>query len=163
MSNSLLNLDIKSIRSLKMPGWLRFGAPAASSASGARVTWPPVAFELGGGEITLARLAKDTDRKWSLTSFDVAAMPEGVMEGEAFHQTLKAPDRLKSIVAAMMQKEGVKTSAVSLVIPDHLARVSLVALPRWGKRTTFSIVSSSGETMGSRSNTSSPAPAMVQA
>src|SRR2546427_3580112 len=40
-------------------------------------------------------------------------------------------------------------------------RVSCVALPRWGSSTAFSIVKRSGVTAGSRSNTSSPAPAMV--
>src|SRR5438034_2635417 len=40
-------------------------------------------------------------------------------------------------------------------------RVSCVALPRCGSSTTFSIVKRSGVTAGSRSNTSSPAPAIV--
>src|SRR5207247_1751246 len=41
------------------------------------------------------------------------------------------------------------------------ARVSAVALPRWGSSTTFSSVRSSGGTSGSRSKTSSAAPAIV--
>jgi len=130
LSNNLLNLnlDLKSVKNIKLPGWLRFRTPAASPVSGGRVNWPHVAFEVGGPEIVLARLTKDADRKWGLTSFDVAPMPEGVTEGDAFRLTLKAPDRLKSIVAAMLQKEGVKTRTVSLVIPDHLARVSIIPL-----------------------------------
>src|SRR3989454_204110 len=43
------------------------------------------------------------------------------------------------------------------------ARVSRVALPRCGSRTTFSIVRSSGVICGSRSYTSSAAPAIVPA
>src|SRR5205823_256657 len=39
-------------------------------------------------------------------------------------------------------------------------RVSCVALPRWGSNTTFSMVRSSGDTWGSRSNTSRAAPAI---
>ena len=40
-------------------------------------------------------------------------------------------------------------------------RVSIVAEPRWGRSTTFSSSSRPGCTSGSRSNTSSPAPAIV--
>ncbi len=130
MSSSLLNIDIKN---LKLPRWLTFGAAADSGGGGVRAKYPPVAMELGVGEISLARLVKDKEKKWTLTSYDLVTVPPGLLSNDAFRMQVKSPEQYKSLLAGALAKEGVKTNAISLVMPDHLARVALLAfeeLPR---------------------------------
>lgn len=139
MSNSLLNIDIKN---LKLPRWLTFGAAADSVGGAVRAKYPPVAMELGVGEITLARLVKDKEKKWTLTSYDLVNVPPGLLSNDAFRMQVKSPEQYKSLLAGALVKEGVKTNAISLVVPDHLARVALLAfeeLPRT-RREVFEMV-----------------------
>ena len=72
MSSSLLSLDIKN---LKLPRWLLPGAPADTSGGGLSVSYPPVAVEMGSTQLALARLTRDKDRKWNLSSHDTVAVP----------------------------------------------------------------------------------------
>jgi type IV pilus assembly protein PilM len=116
-----------------MPRWLSVGAPADSNGGGLRAKYPPVAMDMDTTHLVLARLAKDKLRRWTLTSYDVSELPPDLLDSEVFRVRIKSVERFKALVAGSMQKEGVKTEKVSLVLPDHLARVSLLPfeeLPR---------------------------------
>ena len=130
MSNSLLSLDIKK---LKLPAWLTLGTPAEGGGAGLKAKYPPVAMEMGSGQLTVVRLAKDRAKKWSLTACDLVEVPPDLIDSEVFRVKIKSADRFRALVAGALQKGGLKTSAISLVLPDHLARVALLPfeeLPR---------------------------------
>jgi len=130
LSSSILNFDLKN---LKMPSWLTLGTPA-SAPSGLKAKYPPVALDMGINQVALARLAKDKDaKKWSLTSYDMVEIPEDLLESDFFRMRVRSVDRFRELVTGAMRKEGVQTDRVSMVIPDHLARVALLSfdeLPR---------------------------------
>ena len=130
MSSSLLNLDFSK---LKLPRWLRSGAPAESPSSSLAVKYPPVAVDMGTTDLALARVVKDKEKKWSLGSCDIVEVPSGLIDNEPFVARIRSADKYGALVSASIQKEGVKTRAISIVLPDHLARVSILAfeeLPR---------------------------------
>lgn len=130
MSSSPLSFDLKRI---KLPGWLTFGAPSDSSGAGLRVKYPPVAMGMSAGHLTLVRLAKDKSKDWELTSWELVDVPAEFVDTDLFHVKIKSVERFRALVAGALQKEGVKTQAISLVLPDHVARVALLQfeeLPR---------------------------------
>ena len=129
-SSGLLSFDLKNLR---LPRWLTPGSAVEGAGGGRAVAYPPVAVDVGAGELAIARLAKDTDRKWSLTSHEVVEVPHELLDTEPFKPRVKAPDRLQAMVAGALQREGIRTRAISVVLPDHLARVALLPfedLPR---------------------------------
>jgi len=130
LSSSLLSFDLKNIR---LSRWLTRGAPAEGGGPGLKVKYPPVAMEMEASQLSLARLARDKQKRWHLTSHELVEVPPEVIESEVFRVRVKSPDRLRDIVAGAIQKEGVKTTGISLVLPDHVARVALLPfeeLPR---------------------------------
>ena len=130
MSNSLLNIDFAK---LKLPRWLQPGTPADSPVSSRLVNYPLVAVDMGTTDLALARVVKDKDKKWSLGSCDIVDVPEGLLDNEPFVTRIRSAEKYGALVAASIQKEGLKTRSISVVLPDHLARVSILAfeeLPR---------------------------------
>jgi type IV pilus assembly protein PilM len=135
LSGSLLNLDLKN---LKLPSWLQFGGPSAGRSGGLRPKYPTVAMDMGIRHLALARLAKEKDR-WTLTSFDQVDVPEDLLESDVFRIRITSAQRYRGLIAASLQKEGVKTDRISLVVPDHMARVALMPfeeLPRTRREVT---------------------------
>ena len=130
MSSSILNVDLKN---LKLPSWLTLGTPASGSA-GLKAHYPPVALDMGINQVALTRLAKDKEaKKWSLTSYDLVEIPEDLLDSDFFRMRVRSADRFRELVAGAMRREGVETDRISMVIPDHLARVALLSfdeLPR---------------------------------
>ncbi|MFQ5701567.1 MAG: type IV pilus biogenesis protein PilM [Acidobacteriota bacterium] len=130
MSTSILNLDLKDF---KLPAWLKLGKPLGMR-SGLRVKYPPVAVDIGTNDFVYARLTREKERKrWSLGGFEIVPIPSELVETEVFRFKIRDPGRFRSLVAAAVHKNGVKTEQISLVVPDHLARVALLAfeeLPR---------------------------------
>jgi len=130
LSSSALNFDFTK---LKLPRWLMPGTPADSAVSSRAVKYPPAAIEMGVTDLVLARVVKDKAKKWSLGSYDIVEVPDGVLDGEPYMTRIRSAQTYGALVAASIQKEGVKTRAISIVLPDHLARVSILQfeeLPR---------------------------------
>lgn len=136
MSGSLLNLDLKQIR---LPSWLQLGASATGRSGGLRAKYPPVAADMGVNALSFVRLTKDKARSWLLTSFDQVDLPEDLLESDVFRVQITSQDRYRALIAGAMQKEGIKTDRISLVLPDHMARVALLPfeeLPRTRREVT---------------------------
>jgi len=130
-----MNLDLKQLR---LPAWLTLGSPADTSAGGLKIKYPPVAMDLSTGSVALARLAKDSEKKWTLTSHDIVEVPGELLESDLFRVRIRSIDQYRALVAGALQKEGIKTTRISLVLPDHLARVALLPfeeLPRTRRET----------------------------
>lgn len=135
MSSSLLSFDLKKLR---LPAWLTLGSPANAASSSLKVDYPPVAMDLGAGTLAMARLERSKDRKWTLTAHDIVEIPPELVESDVFKVRILSTDRYRELVAGALRKEGVKTTRISLVLPDHLARVSLLPfeeLPRTRRET----------------------------
>jgi type IV pilus assembly protein PilM len=136
LSGSLLNFDLKNLR---LPSWLQLNRQAASRPGGLRPKYPSVAMDMGVHHLALARLTKDKDRRWMLTSFDHVEVPEDVVESDVFRIHITSGVRYRQLIAASLHKEGVKTDRISLVVPDHMARVALLPfeeLPRTRREVT---------------------------
>ena len=125
MSSSRLGLDFSK---MKLPGWLRPGAPAETPVSSLAVKYPPIAVDMGTADLALARVVKDKEKKWSLGSCDIVDVPDGLLDNEPFVPRIRSAEKYGALMAASILKEGVKTRAISIVLPDHLARVSILAL-----------------------------------
>jgi hypothetical protein len=130
LSNSLLRLDLKTIR---LPAWLSLGGGRAGGA-GLRIAYPPVAVDMGTRHVAMARLARDKERKtWSLASFDTVEIPPDLLDTDVFQYRVTDRGRLQALVSDSLGKDGVRPEKISLVLPDHFARVALLPfeeLPR---------------------------------
>src|SRR5678815_319110 len=128
-----MSFDLKR---LKLPRWLTPGAPAEGTGAGLKVSYPPVAMGITPDHLSLVRLAKDGAKKRALTSWELVDVPPDLVDTELYRVRIKSEGRFRARVAGALQKEGIKTPAISLVLPDHLARVSLLQfeeLPRTRK------------------------------
>ncbi|HET9481983.1 MAG TPA: pilus assembly protein PilM [Candidatus Polarisedimenticolia bacterium] len=136
MSSSLLSFDLKN---LKLPRWLTLQAPADPGPTGLKATYPPVAMDMGINHLMLARLAKSGDRKWSLSAYSVVEVPPDLLDSDFFRIKVKSAGQYQDLVAGAIRKEGIKTDKISVVVPDHLARVALLnfeELPRTRRELT---------------------------
>ncbi|MGH9869881.1 MAG: type IV pilus biogenesis protein PilM [Candidatus Polarisedimenticolia bacterium] len=135
MSGSLLNFDLKGLR---LPAWLRPG-DGATRAGGLRPKYPTVAVDMGVRHVSVVRLAKDKLRKWVLTSVGQVDVPEDLLESDVFSIRITSEERYRQLVAGALQTQGIRTDRISLVVPDHLARVALLPfeqLPRTRREVT---------------------------
>src|SRR5262245_6669285 len=83
---------------------------------------------MGTTDLVMARVVKDKEKKWSLGSCDIVEVPEGLLDNEPFVTRIRSAEQYGALMATSIQREGLKTRAVSIVLPDHLARVSIIAL-----------------------------------
>lgn len=124
MFSDWLKLDVKSI---KLPQWASAGAASSPALFGLTAKYPPVAMDIGASQLTVVRLNRDKKQKtWSLDSHDLVDLPSDLLESEVFRVQVKSQERFSALLTGALAKEGVKTTAVSLVLPDHLARVALI-------------------------------------
>src|SRR2546427_11108544 len=121
--------------------------------------------------------AEDGIRDLTVTGVQTCALPIALPRQHALDLRLMRPDDVAKAVVQEARRAGELFVAhatrsrggapaknalrLSSARRPMAIRVSCVALPRWGSSTTFSIVQRTGVTAGSRSNTSSPAPAIV--
>lgn len=139
MSNKLLSFDLKDLR---LPRLLSSQGRAEPLGGGLKPKYPPVAMDLGISQLALARLGSDKEKKWSLTSYDLVEVPDDLLDTEFFRIRIRSADQYQALVAKALRREGLKTDKISLVLPDHLARVALLPfeeLPR-GRRDMLEMI-----------------------
>lgn len=108
--------------------WNRIRRAGVDGAGSLRAPLPPVALELTTREVVLVRLKRRRGRKL-LESAQIrrfAAPAEGV---SIARPTLAAADELAGLVREAFEASGVRPGKVSVVLPDSLAKVTVLPLP----------------------------------
>lgn len=95
---------------------------------GLRPHYPPVAVEVDPKTMTLVRL-KQKRGKSMLESHQSVEVPDDAVGSSIFRPNLGSADVVRERVEQLFEKSGTKPGKVSLVLPDNLAKVSLVSLP----------------------------------
>ena len=94
-----------------------------------RPTFPPVAVEIDRGQITLVRLRPHRRGRPQLESFRVQDSPEHAVGASIFRPNLGSLEGTIEQVRDLFVRTGTKPGRVSLILPDNLAKVSIVTLP----------------------------------
>lgn len=94
-----------------------------------RPSWPPVAVELDRGELTLVRVRARRRGKPSLEAHAVRALPPRSVGASIFRPNLAEPEDLAARLRELFEATGTRPGRVSLVLPDNLAKISIVTLP----------------------------------
>jgi hypothetical protein len=107
--------------------WARLDGTAA--AVGLRPVYPPVALDLEQRVISLVRFKSRRGRKPLLEAhvqraLDVPVLPDSIFQ-PATKKTPDLVDRLRELFEA----SGTRPGRVSLVIPDNMAKISILQLP----------------------------------
>jgi type IV pilus assembly protein PilM len=122
--------------SLKLPEWARLPAWLTGGVSGRKPAWswlepkyPPVAFDLDPRNLSMVRVGQRKGQRKKeafIASFDVEAIPPDIMEIDFLHARLTAPERFRSLLGKVIEKEPTKFNRVSLLLPDNYARVAII-------------------------------------
>lgn len=101
----------------------------AEKVPGLKAPCPPVALELDGKEIVLVRLKRRGRGKPVLEAHKIRDIPEGGCDGSVLHPRMGVAPELTARVREMFEATGTKPGKVGLILPDNLAKISLLALP----------------------------------
>lgn len=93
-----------------------------------RPGWPPVALELDRGDLSCVRLRR-RGGKSALESHAVRTMRSHAVGSSIFRPNMGDPEELTAKIRELLEATGTKPGRVSLVLPDNLAKVSMVTLP----------------------------------
>ncbi len=94
-----------------------------------RPRYPSIAVELDRRDAVLVRLRRRGRGTARLEAHAEAPLPEGAVGPALFRPTLASPQETTKRIARLFEATGTRPGRVTLVIPDNLARVSLVQLP----------------------------------
>ena len=94
-----------------------------------RPTYPPVAVEIDRGQMTLVRLKPRRRGLPVLEAFRVHTAPDPTNGATVFRPNLGSVEETARQVRELFERSGTKPGRVSLVLPDNLAKVSIVTLP----------------------------------
>lgn len=98
-------------------------------ALGLRPDYPAVAVALEEGEAVLVRVGRRRRGRPVVEVLGAQPLPEHAVPASPFESDPGSLDELVERLRALYQATGVKPGRVSLVLPDNLAKVTLVALP----------------------------------
>lgn len=113
----LLDPVTRPLRRLDLERWLEM-----------RPAYPPVAVEIDRGEAVLVRVKLSRRNKAVVEAVDVRELPNGAEGASMFRPHLGAVADTAKQIKAGFERTGTKPGKVSLVLPDNLAKVSIVAL-----------------------------------
>jgi len=94
-----------------------------------RPTYPPVAVEIDRDQLTLVRVAQRRRSRPVLEAFCIQEAPEHAVGATIFKPNLGSLDGLTRQARELFESSGTKPGKVSLILPDNLAKVSIVTLP----------------------------------
>jgi type IV pilus assembly protein PilM len=104
-----------------------------------RPAYPPVAVEIDRGQLALVRVKPHRRNRPELEAFRIQTAPEHAVGASIFRPNLGSLDEMKAQVRDLFVRSGTKPGRVSLILPDNLAKVSIVTLPeRPGSRRQMS-------------------------
>jgi type IV pilus assembly protein PilM len=96
--------------------------------AGLRPACPPVAVEMDHTDIVLVRLRRSRRGRASLEAHQVRPMPDPAA-ASILRPNLAAPEEVTRRVRQLFEASGTRPGRVSLVLPDNLAKISLISLP----------------------------------
>jgi type IV pilus assembly protein PilM len=94
-----------------------------------RPKYPPVAVEVDRGQLTLVRVAPRRKTRPVLESFRIQESPEHAVGTTIFKPNLGSLADLSRQARELFERSGTKPGKLSLILPDNLAKVSIVTLP----------------------------------
>jgi len=94
-----------------------------------RPKYPPVAVEIDRGQLTLVRVSQRRRSRPVLEAFQIHDAPEHSVGTSIFKPNLGSIADLTRQARELFERSGTKPGKVSLVLPDNLAKVSIVTLP----------------------------------
>jgi type IV pilus assembly protein PilM len=94
-----------------------------------RPAYPPVAIEVDGGQLALVRVRPARRARPHLEAFRVQVAPEHTVGASIFRPNLGSLEEMRDQVRELFARSGTKPGRVSLILPDNLAKVSIVTLP----------------------------------
>jgi hypothetical protein len=96
---------------------------------GLRPPYPPVALQLGSNEAVLVRLKRKRRGRPLLEAHQTRPIPERSMPVSIFQPIPAASGELTARLRELFEASGTRPGRVSLVLPDNLAKISLLRLP----------------------------------
>ncbi len=94
-----------------------------------RPAYPPVAFEIDRDEITMVRVRPRRRGKPTLEAHQSRPVADGAVGASILRPNVGAPEEIARRVRELFETSGTKPGRVSIVLPDNLAKVSIVSLP----------------------------------
>ena len=94
-----------------------------------RPKYPSVAVEIDRGQLTLVRVAPRRRARPVVEAFRIQEAPEHALGGTLFKPNLGSPAELSRQASELFERSGTKPGKMSLILPDNLAKVSIVTLP----------------------------------
>ncbi len=94
-----------------------------------RPAYPAVAIEIDRGQLTLVRVTNHRRSRPVLEAFRVQPAPEHAVGASIFRPNLGSLDDITRQARELFHASGTKPGRVSLILPDNLAKVSIVTLP----------------------------------
>lgn len=94
-----------------------------------RPKFPPVAVEIERGQLTLVRIRPQRRGRPQLEAFRFQSAPEPTAGTTVFKPNLGAPEEMIKNARELFAGSGTKPGKMSLILPDNLAKVSIVTLP----------------------------------
>ena len=94
-----------------------------------RPAYPPVAIEIDRGQLTLVRVKPRGRMRPVLEAYRVQAVPEHAVGATIFRPNLGSLEEMTRDARELFDKSATKPGRVSLILPDNLAKVSIVTLP----------------------------------
>ncbi len=94
-----------------------------------RPAYPPVAIEIDRGQLTLVRVKRRGRMRPILEAHRVQPAPEHAVGATIFRPNLGSVEEMTGQARELFEKSATKPGKVSLILPDNLAKVSIVSLP----------------------------------
>ena len=94
-----------------------------------RPNYPTAALEVDRREMVLVRLRRRGRGKPELEVAEARPLPEQGNGSSIFRPNLGTPEEMASRLRKLLEATGTKPGRLSLVLPDNLAKISLVTLP----------------------------------
>jgi len=99
------------------------------AALGLKPPYPPVALQIAPGEAALVRVRRLRRGRPLLEAHGVRPIPEPCIPASIFQPVTGSADELTARLRELFEHSGTRPGRVSLVLPDNLAKISLLNLP----------------------------------
>ncbi len=94
-----------------------------------RPKFPPVAIEIERGHLTLVRVKPQRRARPVLEAFRIQSAPEPAAGTTVFKPNFGSLEDMTRQARELFEQSGTKPGKLSLILPDNLAKVSIVTLP----------------------------------